>query len=71
MKYRRPDIPIRFTAEQHLDYSSVLLYSYDHQEELEHLPLDDLDDWSDITSIDWPDDDSEPDITIPDALQHP
>ena len=71
IKFRRPDIPIRFTGDQHHHHSTVLLYSYDHQEELEHLPLDDPLDWSDITSIDWPDDYSEPDITIPEVLQQP
>ena len=71
VKFRRPDVPLRFTGDQYNNYSSVLLYSYDHQEDMEQLPLDAIDDWSDITSIDWPDDFSEPDITIPETLQHP
>ena len=59
LKFVRPDKPQgKYTAEQYSDYSSILLYSYDHQEDLEQLPLDSIDDWSDITSIDWPDHDS-------------
>ena len=70
IKFQRPDNRKPFTGDQHRAYSTVYLYSYDHQEELEDLPLEDLD-WSDITSIDWPDDFSEPDISIPPSPQHP
>ena len=51
IKFQRPDNRKPFTGDQHRAYSTVYLYSYDHQEGLEDLPLGDLD-WSDITSID-------------------
>ena len=65
LRFRRPDKPIKFTGDQHENYSSILLYSYDHQEDLDLLPMDNTLDWSDITSIPWDDDDyPDPDISL-------
>ena len=65
IRVRRPDVAIRYTAEQVDNYSTFMLYSFDHCEDLDKQQLPEDPDWSDITMIDWPDDLSDISVSIP------
>ena len=75
VRLHRAHRPLTFTGDQHLGMSSLIIYSYDHSEELENNIPEDMD-WSDISSIPGfgPDDDDDddmrrqPDDTIDDLL---
>ncbi|CAK0848314.1 unnamed protein product [Prorocentrum cordatum] len=59
----RTELTTIFVCDQSTNYSTMMLYSYDHCEDLDkHFDPPELD-WSDISMIDWPDDLS--DIVIP------
>ena len=58
VKYYRPKNPLTFSGDYFTGYSTLVLYSFDHQEELEREPRLEPD-WSDISTIPPLDDDSE------------